>query len=175
MVAYRIEYGTRAQAKCQRKELCEGVKIGKGELRFGTYVKMSINGDERGGFKWRHWYCMTPAVIKNLSESLDGAVEELDGFEELRAEDQEKVRTAIAEGQIDPADIPATANQPKGEDEAGEEGATSKKRKRAPAKKTAKAADGDGENVDREAKPKAKRVYKKKPKVVEEPIEAGSD
>jgi len=41
--------------------------------------------------------CVTPAIIKNIKGKLNEA-EDIDGYEELTAEDQKKVQKAWAEG-----------------------------------------------------------------------------
>jgi hypothetical protein len=66
---YRLELASSARAGCNGKwndELlpatqltrpgpkpCNKTKIGKGELRIGTWVEIMGNGS----FKWRHWGC----------------------------------------------------------------------------------------------------------------------
>lgn len=41
--------------------------------------------------------CTTARIIKNIKEKING-VDDIDGFEDLRGEDQEKVKTAFEEG-----------------------------------------------------------------------------
>lgn len=41
--------------------------------------------------------CTTARIIKNIKEKING-VDDIDGFEDLREEDQEKVKTAFEEG-----------------------------------------------------------------------------
>lgn len=81
--------------------------------------------------------------------------EELDGFEDLKDEDQERVRRAWEEGHIADEDIPPSAQKPEGEEEEEKP-----KKKRAPAKKK---AEPEG---DEEEKPRKKRATK--PKRVDE-------
>lgn len=78
--------------------------------------------------------------------------EDLDGFEDLKEEDQERVRRAWEEGRVADEDIPPTARKP-AEAEDNEE---KPKKKRAPAKKKTE-AEGDEEE-----KPKKKRATKPK-------------
>lgn len=75
--------------------------------------------------------------------------EDLDGFEDLKEEDQERVRRAWEEGRVADEDIPETARKP-----ADAEDDEKPKRKRAPAKKKDEAED--------EEKPKRKRATKSK-------------
>ena len=50
-----------------------------------------------------------------MKEIFDDA-DDLDGFEDLKDEDQEKIRKAWEDGKVDPADIPESAKKPE-EDE----------------------------------------------------------
>jgi flagellar biosynthesis GTPase FlhF len=104
---------------------------------------------------WRHWGCTTPKIITNMKEKFSSA-EDLDGFEDLKEEDQERVRHAWEEGRVADEDIPETARKP-----ADAEDDEKPKRKRAPAKKKDEAEE------DEEEKPKRKRATKSK-KVDEE-------
>lgn len=165
MGAYRIEYSPNARAKCNGKKPCNGTKITKGEIRVGVWVVFK----DSGSFKWRHWGCCTEAMFGNLSTELDGNIEELDGFEDMKPEDQAKIKTAFEVGHVDPADIPASAIASEKEgDENDEEKPKPKKRKKAAAKKgTADSETGDvqdevaGDEEDL-PKPKKKRAPAKK-------------
>lgn len=79
--------------------------------------------------------------------------EDLDGFEDLKEEDQARVRRAWEEGHVADEDIPPSARKP-ADTENDEE---KPKKKRAPAKKKAE-EEGDEE----EEKPKKKRATKQK-------------
>lgn len=80
--------------------------------------------------------------------------DELDGFEDLKEEDQERVRRAWDQGHVADEDIPPTARKPA--DAADDEDDEDKpKKKRVPAKKKVE-AEGD------EEKPKKKRATKQK-------------
>jgi hypothetical protein len=74
---------------------------------------------------------------------------DLDGYDDLTAEDKEKVSTAWETGQVAPEDIPESAKKPQGEEEE-EEGQTKPKAKKA------KKAAAEGED-----KPKRARTTKK--------------
>ncbi|KAF7975544.1 hypothetical protein HWV62_9383 [Athelia sp. TMB] len=167
---YRLEYAASARAKCKGPKPCQGERtmtafpgdadavsagtpIGKGELRVGTLVDIGGNTS----FAWRHWGCITPKILSNMKKSF-GEAAELDGYDELRAEDRARVDAAWAEGRVADADVPESARKPAkdGEDDAEEK----PKKKRAPAKKKAKAAS-DAEE-DEEEKPKRKRAPAKK-------------
>lgn len=94
---------------------------------------------------------MTSKIVSNMKNSFDDA-SELDGFEDLRPEDQEKVTKAWEEGKVAESDIPETAKKAEGAAEDEEE---KPKKKRAPAKKKAEGEDG-------EEKPKRSRATKAK-------------
>ncbi|GAA5950459.1 hypothetical protein JCM3765_004555 [Sporobolomyces pararoseus] len=159
-MSYRLDYGKRV-CKCKGPKPCKDSPIEKGSLRCATAVSIAGNTS----FQYRHWGCVTEKVLQNLKEAFDEA-DEIDGFEELKEEDQEKVRKAFAEGHVDDADIPPTARKPESEgegDEAGEE--KPKKKKAATKRKKAEAADDDEEE---EEKPKKKKAPAKKKKAKKE-------
>jgi hypothetical protein len=54
--------------------------------------------------------------------------EDLDGYEDLNPEDQEKIKTAWEEGHVADEDIPETARKPEGEDEDEEDEKEDKKK-----------------------------------------------
>ncbi|QMW31222.1 hypothetical protein G4B84_006603 [Aspergillus flavus NRRL3357] len=96
------EQASTGRAGCQNKECKdEKVKIAKGELRLGTWV----DTERIQAFFWRHWGCVTPRIIASLNENLgDGDekdYEQLDGFEDLTPENQEKVKKALEQGHVD--------------------------------------------------------------------------
>ncbi|KAH8917644.1 zf-PARP-domain-containing protein [Atractiella rhizophila] len=103
-MSYRVEYASSARAGCKSGKThgCMGQKIEKGSLRFGTYVTMNIGGgDGKGSFQWRHWGCVSDKVLANMkTKLLDGESDDkpvddlLDGFDELKDEDKEKIRKA---------------------------------------------------------------------------------
>lgn len=69
---------------------------------------------------------MSKKVLENAKEKISDATE-LDGYEELRPEDQAKLTKAFEEGHVADEDIPDSARKPAGDD--GE-----KPKKKAPAK-----------------------------------------
>jgi hypothetical protein len=99
-----IEISPNNRAGCQNKECKDaGLKVKKGELRFGTWVEFNFGERDIQGWKWRHWYapycehlpipslpttalwilnpcrsCITPTVIQNLLNALGG----LEGIED---------------------------------------------------------------------------------------------
>ena len=85
-----------------------------------------------------------------MKKSFESA-EELDGYEDLKPEDQEKVNKAWEEGHVADEDVPDSAKKPDDDEE------EKPKKKRAPVKKKAK-KDEDGD----EEKPKKKRAPVKK-------------
>ena len=70
--------------------------------------------------------------------------DELDGFDELNEQDQEKVRKAWEEGHVADEDIPDSARKPAGEEE-DEDEEDAKPKKKAAAKKEAKKAPAKDE------------------------------
>ncbi len=93
-----------------------------------------------------------------MKKSFDEA-DELDGFEDLSEEDQDKIRKAWEEGHVADEDIPETARKPDADDD--EDGG--KKKKKGKAVKKAKDEDGDGEehDGDEEEKPVKKTAASK--------------
>jgi hypothetical protein len=77
---------------------------------------------------------------------------DLDGYEELREEDQAKIIKAWQEGHVDPADVPESAKK---EEVEGEE---KPKKKAAPRKKK---ADDEADGEAAEEKPKRSRAKAK--------------
>ncbi|WVO13125.1 hypothetical protein L204_100737 [Cryptococcus depauperatus] len=76
MPAYRFEIAKTGRAACNGKKPCKGTKIDKGQLRMGVWVEIP---GSNGSFKWRHWGCTTPEVIKHWKDDFNEATE-LDGF-----------------------------------------------------------------------------------------------
>lgn len=92
------------------------------------------------------------------------SADELDGYEDLKEEDQERINKAWEEGKVADEDIPESARKPK-DDEDGE-GEEKPKKKKAPAKKAAKKAKKDeDDDEEEEEKPKKKRAPAKKKEV----------
>ncbi|KAH9968234.1 hypothetical protein BC827DRAFT_1171214 [Russula dissimulans] len=147
---YRLEYAKNNRAKCKGPKPCNGTVLEKGTLKIGSVV------DFRGhpSFSWRHWGCTTTTIINNMKNSFSKA-DELDGFDDLQPEDQEKIRKAWDDGHVADEDVPETARKPDAVDDANEE--AKPKKKRAPAKK-----DGEGDV------PKAKKARPSKKKSDEE-------
>lgn len=83
---------------------------------------------------WRHWGCTTNKIISNFKKSFDNA-SELDGYDELKPEDQERIDKAWEDGAVADEDIPETARKPPKDDDDDEDAAEKPKKKRAPAKK----------------------------------------
>lgn len=91
---------------------------------------------------YRHWGCVTPKVISNMKEIFENA-EDLDGFDDLNDEDQEKLRKAWEDGKVDPADVPESAKKPEGEEDDEEEEEEGEKKKKAPKKAAKKDKEED--------------------------------
>ena len=64
--------------------------IGKGQLRFGSLTQFG----EHAGWAWRHWGCVTSRQFTNICNTHSDA-EQIEGFNEISAEDQERVKTAF--------------------------------------------------------------------------------
>ena len=98
------------------------------------------------GSSWKHWGCVSSRVFSNMKNTVPTA-EEIDGYEALKPEDQEKVKTAYSEGHVAEEDIPETAKKTGGDDEADEEEDEDKPAKKGRA--TKKKADADEEKPKR--------------------------
>ena len=109
MLIQRKEYAVSGRAICKATECKKnGVKIGKGELRHGTFVEIM----EHQSWTWKHWLvragqgyllitqlsirgCVTPRIIANMKEKIEGNLDYLDGYEDLTEIDQAKVRQGV--------------------------------------------------------------------------------
>jgi Poly(ADP-ribose) polymerase and DNA-Ligase Zn-finger region len=87
---------------------------------------------------WRHWGCVTPQILANFTKSFSSP-DELDGFEELKAADKERVSKAWEAGNVADEDIPESAKKGDGGEEEEEE--PKPKKKRAPPKKKVKVGE----------------------------------
>ncbi|PFH47702.1 hypothetical protein AMATHDRAFT_151459 [Amanita thiersii Skay4041] len=154
---YRVEYASTARAKCKGPKPCSGIVIAKQQLRFGTLVDFRGNQS----FTYRHWGCVTPKIIEKMKSQFNDP-SELDGYDELRPEDQERISTAFEEGHVAEEDIPETAKKEgAGEDVSEEEGEDKPKKKTAPKKAAAKKSKdegAEGEAVEKPKKPRAKKA-----------------
>ncbi|KAJ5577684.1 uncharacterized protein N7459_006648 [Penicillium hispanicum] len=125
-----------ARAGCTNKECKDAkVKIGKGELRVGTWIE---NERFQSG-------CVTPKVLANIRTAWEDIRSDetdynsLDGYEELPELYQAKIRDALEQGHVDNADW-------KGDLECNQPGA---KFFRVPgSKKKKQAEDADAKNGD---------------------------
>ncbi|KAI0747052.1 poly polymerase and DNA-ligase Zn-finger region-domain-containing protein [Daedaleopsis nitida] len=113
---YRLEYASTGRAKCTGPKPCKGSQLPKGELRFGSLVDFQ----GKTSFQWRHWGCVTPKIITNMKNSFNEA-DELDGFDDLSEEDQERIKKAWEDGHVAPEDVPETAQKADGEDDEDED------------------------------------------------------
>lgn len=75
---------------------------------------------------------MTTKILSNMKNSFDEA-DELDGFDDLKDEDKERVQKAWAEGHVAPEDVPETARKADGEE--GDEDEDEKPKKKGGKKK----------------------------------------
>lgn len=85
---------------------------------------------------------MTTKILSNMKNSFDEA-DELDGFEDLNDDDQEKIRKAWADGKVADEDVPDSARKADGEDN-DEEDDEKPKAKKGGKKKADAEKDGDG-------------------------------
>ncbi|KAI0027552.1 hypothetical protein K488DRAFT_61207, partial [Vararia minispora EC-137] len=105
---YRVEYSPNNRASCKGPKPCNGTKLVKGALRHASVVDFQGHTS----MAYRHWGCVTPKILQNMKASL-GEVENLDGFENMKPEDQERIRKAWEEGHVAEDDIPETADKTK--------------------------------------------------------------
>lgn len=92
---------------------------------------------------------------------------ELDGYDDLRSEDKEKVNKAWEDGQVADEDIPETARKPAKDNSGSEDEAKEKAKKKKAAgaakkRKAAKDAVPEDDDDDENEKPKKKRAPPKK-------------
>uniref|UniRef100_A0A093XZF1 PARP-type zinc finger-containing protein C13F5.07c n=1 Tax=Talaromyces marneffei PM1 TaxID=1077442 RepID=A0A093XZF1_TALMA len=143
MGSYRIEESPNKRAGCSVKACKDHkIKIQKGELRLGTWV----DNERFQSWSYRHWGCVTVRVLANILEAIEENGEPnfdvLDGFEDLSAENQTKIKEAILKGDIDEAD--------KTDDAQNEASGSPKKAKadaKAKSKKRSRAQSDDEEEV----------------------------
>ena len=98
----------------------QGVKIVKGDLRFGVLVELPGGNSS---WAYRHWQahfsalrdelvmltcwcrgCVTPKQIENLKTSIENDLDLFDGYDELPEDAQEKMRRALEQGHVDDED-----------------------------------------------------------------------
>ncbi|KAL6704350.1 hypothetical protein ACN47E_008306 [Coniothyrium glycines] len=152
MGVYRVEASPNNRAGC-KVGACKdnAVKIMKGELRFAVQITIQ----EHQSWQYRHWGCVTPQQISNLIETTDGDTDMVDGYDELPAEFQEKIKYALENGHVADEDWKhdPELNRP------GQKGFI----KKVPKKKAKKNADQDADSGEEpEEKPKKKRAPKAK-------------
>ncbi|RDB25140.1 DNA repair protein rad5 [Hypsizygus marmoreus] len=94
--------GKSTRAKCHGPPPCNGTPMAVGTLRYGH----TITGEYGETVEWRHWGCVTPAILSQLAMLTMGSIS---GFQGLTPQDQQKIRLAISLRRIDPADVPESA------------------------------------------------------------------
>ncbi|KAG8966546.1 hypothetical protein FRC05_002619 [Tulasnella sp. 425] len=108
----------------------------------------------------------SPQIFKNIKEKGLEEAKDLDGYDELKPEDQAKLDKAWEEEKVADEDIPETARKPAGEEgEDDDEGAGKKRKRKAPAKKK---ASSDAEEDDEEAAAPKKKAPPRKKKAATE-------
>lgn len=99
---YRIEVSPNNRAGCKNADCKDqGVKIVKGDLRFGVLVELPGGNSS---WAYRHWGCVTPKQIENLKTSIENDLDLFDGYDELPEDAQEKMRRALEQGHVDDED-----------------------------------------------------------------------
>ncbi|KFY38083.1 hypothetical protein V495_06769 [Pseudogymnoascus sp. VKM F-4514 (FW-929)] len=144
-MSYRIEIAKQGRAGCQNTACkAQGIKIQKGEFRFGTWVEM----EHGASFRWKHWGCVTGFQLQNLREYLkqgdpDGEYQWdfMDGLDEVPDEYKDKLKTAVIEGKIADEDWKGDPAY----NVLGQKGTAPR------AKKAKKPAEGEEENAEGEA------------------------
>ncbi|KAG2055432.1 hypothetical protein BDR06DRAFT_911542 [Suillus hirtellus] len=99
---HSIDYSKSTRSVCKGPAPCSGSPIPVGGLRYGQLVP----GEYGETVAWRHWGCVTPDILRSLAVVDQSSII---GFGSIRPEDQTKVRRAIANQRVDPADVPLTA------------------------------------------------------------------
>ncbi|KAL1760634.1 SNF2 family N-terminal domain-containing protein [Schizophyllum commune] len=95
-------YSKSTRAKCHGPPPCKGSPMAPGSLRYGQ-LKTTNLGEN---VEWRHWGCITPVILAQLSNV---NLEAIEGFKDLQAHDRHKIREAVRLRRIDPADVPPSA------------------------------------------------------------------
>ncbi|PFH50907.1 hypothetical protein AMATHDRAFT_3537 [Amanita thiersii Skay4041] len=101
MAQHIFGYSKSVRAKCHGPPPCNGSSMPIGTLRYGRITSSELGNN----VEWCHWGCVSSNTLRQLAIS---DLEQAEGFQELRTTDKQKIRTAIARGRIDPADIPET-------------------------------------------------------------------
>ncbi|CCA72293.1 hypothetical protein PIIN_06227 [Serendipita indica DSM 11827] len=178
---YKIEYSPNNRAACKGPKPCKGTKLSTGEMRLGTVNEV------KGHISWayRHYGCTTSTVFNNMKKAY-GAASEVEGFDQLKPEDQEKFTKAWDKGEVEPEDLlkakkllrrsrlgPGRSKRQTsdyGDDDDDEEDEPKPKKKAAPRRKKKKADSDDDEddeddedyNVGQKRKRGGKKGSKKK-------------
>lgn len=85
---------------------------------------------------------MTPKIIANMKTSFEEA-DELDGFEDLEGDDQDRIRKAWEAGKVADEDVPDSARKPEGEEDEEEEDEEKPKAKKGGRKKKVDEEDSE--------------------------------
>jgi hypothetical protein len=94
---------------------------------------------------------VTPKILGNVKSKFPDA-EEIDGYDELKDEDKEKITQAWKDGKVADEDIPESARKEGAGDDEDEE--KPKKKRAAPKKKKEAASDDEEKPKKRGRKPK---------------------
>lgn len=107
--------------------------------------------------QWKHWGCVSTRVFNNIKAHFHKA-SDLDGYEDLKPEDQKKLDTAYEAGHVADEDIPESARKPVGDEGADDDEDEKPKKKKAAPKKKKAADDGDEEEEEKPKKARASRA-----------------
>ncbi|KAH7915183.1 SNF2 family N-terminal domain-containing protein [Hygrophoropsis aurantiaca] len=105
MSKHSIDYSKSARATCKGPAPCTGSIIAIGSLRYGQVILEDFGAT----VNWRHWGCVTPDILSNLATCNQN---DIIGFDNLRPEDQAKVRLAMSRRRVDLSDVPESAKIP---------------------------------------------------------------
>ncbi|KAJ8696722.1 hypothetical protein PTI98_006569 [Pleurotus ostreatus] len=99
VTSHHIEYSKTSRAKCHGT--CNGSNIELGSLRYGQ----TISNEYGDTVQWRHWGCVTTAILGTLAAIPLG---NFHGLNNLSSVDQQKVQRAIALRRVEPSNVSRT-------------------------------------------------------------------
>ncbi|PRW56177.1 Poly polymerase and DNA-Ligase Zn-finger region family [Chlorella sorokiniana] len=140
---YCIEYARSGRATCQG---CKDL-IAKGDLRLGSPV---VFGDQGVSYKWRHFRCLTGAVLNNMRGKIGrhSLEEAITGLGKLKPQDYRRVEHTLGAGGLAAAKEGASSEEEEEEEPTSsseEEEEKPKPKKKAQQKKKQGGAEEEGE------------------------------
>jgi len=160
---YKVQYSINSRAGCKDKDCKE--KIEQGEVRIAKMYPSRFNEGELQT-DWFHAKCIFNALTRARTAKKIESPSDLEGFDDLKAKDQEKIKEYIAGKGVGGAKkkkAAGTKRKKAGSDD-DEEEEKPKKKKAAPKKKAKKGSDADEDEEEEEKKPRKKSPAKKKKK-----------